>query len=197
MFLRKRLLGLIGIILAVGTLAIAQEAQPQAPAAPDSALRKERMEQRRERLRERVGRREGREGIARHRGGEGFGRRGPGIGHFANELNLTEAQRDQSRAIMQRRLESTKAQREELSRLGEKRAAGAITAEDSARAKALRDSIRSSMEAARAEMVGILTAEQKAKLEGLKAERKAKHEERMKERQERIKHRRELRNKPQ
>ncbi len=188
MFLRKGLLGVIGIILAFGMLAFAQEPQPQTPAAPEGTRRGERMEQRRERHRERMG---------RHKGREGFGRRGAGMGHFARELNLSDAQREQSRAIMQRRLESTKGQREELFKLREKRVAGTFTEEDGARAKALHEEIRSSMEAGRTEMDGVLTTEQKAQLEQLKSERKAKHEERMKERKERMKERQELRNKPQ
>ncbi len=61
-------------------------------------------------------------------------RRG-GMGHMMRELNLTEEQREQSRAIMQRRLESTKSQREELFKLREKRIAGTFTAEDEAAQK--------------------------------------------------------------
>jgi len=187
MFLRKSLLGVIGIILAVSMLAFAQESQSQSPTAPDATLRKERMEQRRERQRVRMG---------RHQLREGLGRRSAEIGHLARELNLSDTQREQGRAIMQRRLESTKAQREELFKLREKRIAGAFTAEDGARAKALHDEIRSSMEAGRIEMDTVLTTEQKAKLEELKAERKAKHEQRIKERQERIKQRQEQRSNP-
>lgn len=186
MFLRKSLLGVTGIILALGMFAFAQEPQPQNPPSPDGALRGERMEKRRDRHRARM---EDREGRRRHKGPEGMGRRGPGMRHL-RELNLSDAQREQSRAIMQRRLESTKVQREELFRLREKRIAGTFTAEDGTRAKVLHEQVRASMEGARTEMAGVLTAEQKAKLEELKAERKAKHEQRMKERQE-------LRNKPQ
>ncbi|MBC8030859.1 MAG: Spy/CpxP family protein refolding chaperone [Pyrinomonadaceae bacterium] len=193
MFLRKSLLGVIGIILALGMVAFAQEPQPQNPPSPEGALRGERMERRREKHRERLGR----EGMRRHKGRDGIGRRGPGMGHFGRELNLSDAQKEQSRAIMQRRLESTKVQREELFRLREKRSAGTFTAEDEARAKALHQEIRASMEGARTEMAGVLTAEQKAKLEEAKAERKAKHEQRKKERGERMKERQELRNKPQ
>ena len=193
MFLRKSLLGVIGIILALGMMAFAQEPQPQNPPALEGRLRGERMEKRRERLRARLGEHEGRR---RHKGREGMGRRGPGMGHL-RELNLTDAQREQSRAIMQRRLESTKGQREELFKLREKRIAGTFTAEDGARAKALHGEIRASMEGARAEMEGVLTAEQKAKREELKAERKARHEQRIKERGERMKERQEMRNKPQ
>ena len=102
------------------------------------------------------------------------------------ELNLTEEQRQQSRAIMQRRLESTKVQREELFKLREKRIAGTFTADDEARARALHQEIRTAMQGVGTEMDGLLTAEQKAKLEGLKKERKERMEQRMKERQERL-----------
>jgi Spy/CpxP family protein refolding chaperone len=159
------------MILAVGMVAFAQQPQGQTTQTPDGTFRQDRME-RKERHRERMGRHEGMDG---HRRG----------GHFLRELNLTEEQRQQSRAIMQRRLESTKSQREELFKLREKRIAGTFTAEDEARAKALHQEIRSSMEGVRAEMEGILTAEQKAKLEQLKQERKAKHEQ--KEREEFLK----------
>ena len=165
-----------------GMVAFAQ--QPQTPATtPDGTLKRERLE-RREKLRERL------DGMRRHGGREGFGGRGPGLGNLMRGIELTEAQRQQSRAIIQRRLESTKAQREELFKLREKRIAGTFSADDEARAKALRQEIRTAMEGIRTETAGVLTAEQKARLEELQKERKAKHEERMKERQE-------LRNKPQ
>ena len=108
------------------------------------------------------------------------------MGRMLRELNLTEKQRQQSRAIMQRRLESTKLQREELFKLREKRIAGRFTAEDGARAKALHQEIQTTMESGRSEMEGVLTAEQKTKLEELKTERKERMEQRMKERQERL-----------
>lgn len=107
------------------------------------------------------------------------------IGRFLNQLNLSDEQRQQQRAIVQRRLESTKAQREELFRLREKRIAGTFTAEDEARAKALHQEIRTTMQGVRTEMQSVLTAEQKARLEELQKERKAKMEQRMQERQQR------------
>jgi Spy/CpxP family protein refolding chaperone len=179
MFLRKSLFGILGIILACGIVAFAQEPQPQIPSTQDDSFRKERIE-RMERHRERMGRREG---MPRP---DGMGRRGGGMGHLMRELNLTEEQRQQSRAIMQRRLESTKTQREELFKLRENRIAGTFTAENEARAKALHQEIRTAMEGVRTEMAGVLTAEQKAKFEQLKKERKEKFEQRMKERQERL-----------
>jgi Spy/CpxP family protein refolding chaperone len=118
-------------------------------------------------------------------------RGGPGLGHLMRELNLADEQRQQVRFIMQRRLEGTKAQREELFKLREKRIAGTFTADDEAQAKALREQIRASMQGLHAEMEGILTPEQKTKLEELKKEHKAKIEQRMNERQQYLK------NKPQ
>ena len=178
MFLRKSLFGVVGIMLAVGMGVYAQETQSQPPSTQDDTLQRdrvERMERRRERLEDREGRglREARE---RHRG----------MGRMMRELNLTEEQRQQSRAIVQRGLESTKVQREELFKLREKRIAGTFTADDEARARALHQEIRTAMQGVRTEMDGLLTAEQKAKLEGLKKERKERMEQRMKERQERL-----------
>jgi periplasmic protein CpxP/Spy len=172
MFSQKSLFGVFGIILAFGMVVIAQQPLPQAPeTAPDGTVRKEETR--------RLGR--NRERMGRHKG---MGGRGGGPAHLLRELNLTDEQRQQGRAIMQRRLESTKSQREELFQLREKRIAGTFTAEDGARAKALHQELRASMEGVRTEMEGVLTAEQKARLEELKKERKEKFEQRMKEREE-------------
>lgn len=174
MFLRKSLFGAAGMMLAVGMGVCAQETKSQTPSVQDGTLQQDRVE-RMERRRERMENREGRwprEGRVRH------GRLG--------ELNLTEEQRQQSRAIMQRRMESTKLQREELFKLREKRIAGTFTADDEARARALHQEMQTAMEGARSEMDGLLTAEQKAKLEGLRKERKERMELRKKERQERL-----------
>ncbi|MEO7971227.1 MAG: Spy/CpxP family protein refolding chaperone [bacterium] len=168
MYSRKGLMAVLGTILAFGAVVVAQ--QTQIP-SPDAGAR---LRSRSERLAARGERRGRREGMG-HRGG---------AGHLMRELNLTDEQRQQGRAIMQRRLASTKSQREELFALREKRIAGTFTADDETRAKALRQEMRASMAGVRAEMEGILTAEQKTKLEQLKQERKAKFEQRMKERHE-------------
>ena len=59
-----------------------------------------------------------------------------GFGKFRGlrELNLTDEQRQQTEGIVQRHLETVKAQRERF-RLGEKRAQGNLSAEDGARPK--------------------------------------------------------------
>jgi protein CpxP len=188
MTLRKYLIAVVEIILAcgMGTLAVyGQELQAQSQTGPvqDGTLRRERIE----RMQERRKRMERREGGEDHRR---MGRHGD-MDRLMHELNLTEAQRQQRRAIIERRLESTKVQREELFRLGDKRRAGTFTADDEARAKALHQELRSSMESVRSEMDAVLTSEQKAKLEQLKSERKQereqRREQRLKERQERLK----------
>ena len=185
MFLRKGLVAVVGIVLACGMGAAAATAQDQSQTPPgqDETLRKERIEG----MQERRERREQRQGIAGHRE---MGRHG-GMGRRMRELNLTEQQLEQRQAIMERRVESTKVQREELFRLGEKRRAGGFTAEDEARAKTLHQELRSSMESVRSEMNAVLTSEQKAKLEQLENERKQdreqRREQRLKERQERLK----------
>jgi Spy/CpxP family protein refolding chaperone len=187
MFLRRNLLGISGIIFSFSMVAFAQ--QSQTTTTPDRPLKRERLE-RSERFRERLEARRGRGDR------EGFGHRGPGLGNLRG-IDLSEAQREQIRAITQRRLESTKAQREELFKMSEKRIAGTFSADDEARAKALRQEIRAAMDGIRTETAGILTAEQKARIEELQKDRKAKHELRMKERELRMKERQELRNKPQ
>ncbi|HXL80212.1 MAG TPA: Spy/CpxP family protein refolding chaperone [Pyrinomonadaceae bacterium] len=128
MFSRKSLIIILGAILAFGTVAVAQQTQPQ---SPDAGAQFKRWSERLAERGERRGRHEG----MRHRGG---------IGHLIRELNLTDAQRQQARAIMQRRLQGTTTQREELFKLREKRIAG--TADDEVRAKALRQEMRASME---------------------------------------------------
>jgi Spy/CpxP family protein refolding chaperone len=187
MFLRKSLFGVMGTILAGGMIVFAQEPQPRTPSVKDGTASPDRIE-RMERHRERRAQREGSSDDRR------MGR-GEGMGHLLRELNLSDAQRQQSRAIMQRRLEGTKSQREELFKLREKRIAGTFNADDEARARALHQEIRTSMQGVREEITGVLTAEQKSKLEELKQERKTRMEQRMKERQERRQER--LNNKPQ
>ena len=105
------------------------------------------------------------------------------------ELNLSEEQRQQQRAIAQRQLGATRAQREELFKLREKRFAGTLTSEDEARAQSLRSEIRDSMQSMRTELESVLTAEQRAQLEQLKTDRKARRDERREHRRDRREHR--------
>ncbi len=144
MFLRRSLVALMSLTLAWGAVASAQE--PQSP-APDSSSPG--------RMRPREGR--------RHDKIDKLGRHGLGKFPGMRELDLTEDQKQQQRAIVQRYLESTKAQREELFKLREKKMQGTLTADDESRAKALRQEIHNSIQGIRSEVEGILTAEQRTK----------------------------------
>ena len=172
MFSKKFLLALAVMTLGVATFASAQ--QPT-QTTPDGSVQQDNSE-RRERLRQRH-----RELRQRHK------MRGDRIRGLMRGLELTDAQREQLKAISERRLESTRLQREELQQMREKRKAGTFTEADSARATALREQIRTSMEGIRAEAEAILTAEQKLQLEQRKLERKARHEERKLRREQRLK----------
>jgi Spy/CpxP family protein refolding chaperone len=111
------------------------------------------------------------EGRERLRGRE-MGKR-----RFLRELNLTDTQKKQVRAAARRNREGTKTQREELRQLAEKRRSGTLTTAEETRIRAVRDEIRSSMQNNHANLAGILTPEQKAKLEQIKSERKERHKE--------------------
>ena len=162
MFLRTRFTftGLsMGLLIAFGAAAQAQQPQTstQNPAPGTEGTRP-------------FGRKEGR----------GF-RGGPGPGgsfgpRILRELNLTDAQKEQVRSIMQQNFAGNKAVREELLQLGEKRRQGTLTADDQTRARTLHDQMRASMKDTESKIGAILTAEQKAKVEELMKERKANHE---------------------
>ena len=152
MFLRKTLSAML-TVLALTAVTYAQQKE---------AVTQEKMASSQEVPRE--DRRHG--GMGRQRGFAGM-----------RELNLTEEQRQQQRAILQRQLGTTKAQREELFKLRERRFAGTLTPEDEARAQSLRSEIRDSMQSMRSELEGVLTTEQRAQLEQLRTERKARRNE--------------------
>ena len=151
MFSRTKLI-LAGLALAsltaLGTAAQAQQTPPttQNPTAGNQTRRFGRGEQR---------------GMRR------FGRAPLGA---LRQLSLTDQQKQQVRAIMERNLDSTKALRKELRTLGQKRFEGTLTPEEQARAKELHQQMARSMQGAMTEVQGILTAEQKAQLEALKKE---------------------------
>src|SRR5260370_3737461 len=98
-----------------------------------------------------------------------------GMRHFGRgplgalrELNLSDDQKKEVRAIMERNFESTKSSREELRTLGQKRFEGTLTPEEQARAKELHQQMAESMQNAMTELTGILTVGHKARLEELR-----------------------------
>jgi Spy/CpxP family protein refolding chaperone len=122
------------------------------------------------------------EGPGRMGPGEGRGfRHGPGpeggLGpRMLRELNLTDDQKQQVRTILQQSFAGSKAVREEMRQLGEKRRQGPLTSEEEARARTLHEQMRASMKDTEAKIASILTPEQKARIEALRKERKANHD---------------------
>jgi periplasmic protein CpxP/Spy len=117
------------------------------------------------------------EGLGRRGGGRhGMGKRGPGgMLRLMSQLNLTDAQQQQLRAIEERFEASTKTQREEMRRLHES-SRGSMSADAEARVQVLRNEMGQAMKGMRQEMLGVLNEEQRTQLEQLKQERKARHQ---------------------
>ena len=109
----------------------------------------------------------------------GPGRRGPGGGvlRLMSQLNLTDAQQQQIRAIQQRFETSTKTQREELRRLHESNEGAEPSADTRARMQTLRGEMEQAMRSTHEEMLAVLTAEQRTQLEQLVKEQKARRKE--------------------
>lgn len=120
----------------------------------------------------------------RHRGEHGGFRRGRLRG--LRELDLTDAQREQLRAIGRKFQESNQEERAELRRLWAlKREGGELTPEQQARTRELIDTLSQTGRGIEQEMLGVLTPEQRAHLEQLQQERKQRREERRQRRRER------------
>jgi Spy/CpxP family protein refolding chaperone len=133
--------GLITILSLSGAIVVAQETQTgtATPGVQQPGNRGERFQRRRMRRHER--------------------------GRALRELNLTDQQKEQARAIRRANFESNKTQREELIQLREKWRAGTLSEADKARAKELRGQLRQSRQNARTQMAGLLTTEQKTRLD--------------------------------
>ena len=91
------------------------------------------------------------------------------------QLNLTDQQKQQARSIIQGNLEATKAQRQELRQLTQQWRGGTLTPEGLARATELRKQLREGSKAVRVQLAGILTPEQKVRLEEMIKARQANH----------------------
>jgi Spy/CpxP family protein refolding chaperone len=106
--------------------------------------------------------------------GQGMGKRGHGGGlrRMMKDLNLTDAQQQQMRAIFERFEASTRTQREEMRRLHES-TQGEPSAEVRARFQELRSQLDQARQSQQAEILNVLTSEQRAQLDQLKRERKA------------------------
>jgi protein CpxP len=123
-------------------------------------------------------------GKRKHWGGWHRGMRG-GMRMF-RELDLSDAQKQQASAIIERYKEMTRPQREELRQLHQQKrqtATGAVDTQAQARAESLRTELRETHKRMQDELLTILTPDQRAKWEQMKQERKARREERRARRQ--------------
>jgi Spy/CpxP family protein refolding chaperone len=154
MFLRTKL-SVAGLAVSLsGGVALAQQTQPsvQNPAAGVQQLR--------------------RAGMARR----AMQRRAmPPILRVLRQLNLTDPQKQQVRSIIQTNLQSTKAQRQELRQLTQQWRQSTLSPDGLARANELRKQLMEGRKAVRVQLAGILTPEQKAKLEEMIKTRRANH----------------------
>jgi Spy/CpxP family protein refolding chaperone len=115
------------------------------------------------------------EGRGKRRGG---GRRGPGGGmRLMRQLDLSDAQQEQIRAIQERFEMNFKPQRQEMRRLRQS-SQGQPDANTIARLDALHAEMQRSRRAVHEEMLAVLTAAQRTQLEQMIRERKARHGER-------------------
>lgn len=118
------------------------------------------------------------QGPGRRGGGgrHGMGKRGPGgFKRLTSQLNLTDAQQQQLRAIEERFEASTRTQREEMRRLHESTQGTEPSAETQARFQALRAELGQARRSQHQEMLNVLTEAQRAQFEQLIKERKARH----------------------
>ncbi|CAN5751997.1 hypothetical protein BH20ACI4_BH20ACI4_17520 [soil metagenome] len=125
------------------------------------------------------------------RGGDGMGKRGGkgmrgGFGmRGLRNLDLTDAQKEQVRGIMEASRTANEPIRQEMRTLMEKRRGGEeLTETDRTRVKELRTRMKQTAEQNHNTILGILTAEQRQKLETMKQEKQKRREEFRQRRQE-------------
>jgi periplasmic protein CpxP/Spy len=149
----------LGLAAILSASAFAQTATPQQQGGTDGEGRRGR-----EGRLGRMGRQGGRGGIG--------GMREHGMARRAlRRLNLTDAQRGQLREIEARYGQSFKAQHQELRQLMEvRRAGGTLTAEQQQRAQQLRTEARANGERMHAEILALLTNEQRDQLKRMREE---------------------------
>lgn len=124
----------------------------------------------------------GRHGGRRHMGreGRGGGHKGPGgERRVLGRLNLSDAQREGLRGIESRYAEGFRTKREELRGIMQtRRGGGTLTAEQEARARALRDEMHAGSGKMRDEIRALLTDEQRTQLQSTRDEMRQRREER-------------------
>ena len=133
-----------------------------------------------------------RKGFGGKRDGSGKGMRGGKHGggdrmlmRSLGRLNLTDAQKAQTRSVLENFKNTTQTQREEMRGLAMKKRDGIITADEQNRLKEIKTQMRASGEQMHTSVLAILTAEQRTQLDQMKEEMKQKMQERRQNRQNR------------
>ena len=143
------------LILSLGVCGVALAQQPQ-PTNPGIAAQQP-----------------GRDGFPRrpmHRRGE------PGRQRALEQINLTDAEKQQVRSIIQTQAQNTQSQREEMRQLRMQQRTGTLTPEGRARAQVLRQQLMESRKGVHGQMMNVLTSEQKSRIQEMRELRRANHQ---------------------
>ncbi len=167
MSLKKKFISTVALTFAVGAFTTFTAAQ-ETPAPDTLNPKAERME--------RGGRGKGMHG-GRHGGGDRMMMRS------LEQLNLTDAQKEQTRTIFENHRTQNQPQMEEMRGLAMKKRDGVITEQEQTRLKELKTQMKASGDQLRDSITAILTPEQRAQLDKMKEERRDKMKERRMNRQ--------------
>ena len=171
MSLKQKFISGIALAFAVGAFGTFATAQDKTTAPNDSMQNQEKS-----------GRRGERGGFGREmRGGKHGGDRM--MMHALGKLNLTDAQKEQTRVLFENFKTANQPQMEEMRGLGMKKRDGVIIAEEQTRLTELRTQMKAANDRLHASVQAILTPEQRTQLEKLKAEKKQEMMERRQNRQ--------------
>jgi Spy/CpxP family protein refolding chaperone len=168
MSLKQKFVSAITLAFAMITLTVFVSAQDKTTTpSTDSTERQDRIERR--------GRGERGPGME----GRHHGPRGPGkMLHALHQLDLSEAQKEQVRTIMESKRAGFEQNREQLRELGRAKHEGTITAEQQAEFDELRAQMKQNAKTVHEQVLGVLTADQRTRLEQLKADMDKRREER-------------------
>lgn len=164
------------ITMGLATAACATFVAAQDAPKPDDSTQQTRQE--------RMERRGGKFGGKGMRGGKHHGGEERHLMRALGQLNLTDAQKEQTKTVFESFKKSTEPQREEMRGLMMKKRDGIITADEEARFKEIRTQMKTAGEQMHNQILAILTAEQRTQLDKMKEEMKQKMTERRNRRNE-------------
>lgn len=170
MSLKNKFIPAITLAVAVGAFSTYSSAQTTAVPMQDGVQKQEKRDKR---------------GFGK-RGGFDKGMRGGKFGmHGLRGINLSDAQKEQLRTIMEANRTANQSSHEEFRSLREARRDGTLTAEQQTRLQTLREQMKQNAEQTKAKVLAILTPEQRAQFEQRKEEMEKRRLERRQMRQNR------------